>query len=255
MSDLKSDWECYQPTRLKAYLALLLWALWVALVHYAWLSKWYLIPVTGVLLSPNLLWLLRHVIREAYDQTLEGIKQFYELVAAQLGSGLALSSAIQETLDAMKRGNGICNALELPFEQLEVEIKIGLFGDESLVPIAALSRVEVLVRGTEMIGICMRTGVGMEPLFIQFSDMLTELLKYKRDFANRLSQKRGEFQIMMLMPLVAIIGMRNMAPEYFDQLYMTLKGNVLLLICTAVYSYACHLFYKNEDSMLREEGK
>ena len=195
---LKRDLMRYQPNRLKIYLALIFWIFWVALVHYAWLSKWYLIPVTGMVLSPNLVWVLRHVVREAYDQTIEGIKQFYELLAAQIGCGLALSSAIQETVDTMKRGNSICSALTEPLEQLVIEIEIGLFNDESLKPLANLSQVEVLIRGTEMIGICMRTGIGMESLLIQFSDMLSELLKYKRDFANRLSQKRGEFQIMML---------------------------------------------------------
>lgn len=255
LESLKKDWIRYRPYPSKCYLALLLWLLWVGLVHYAWLSKWYLLPVTGMLLSPNLAWAFRHVVREAYDQTLDGIKQFYELVAAQIGCGLALRSAIQETIDTMKRGNAICSALSGPLEQLEMEIEIGLFNDESLEPLADLSQVDVLIRGTEMVGICMRTGVGLESLLIQFSDMLSELLKYKRDFTNRLSQKRGEFQIMMFMPVLAIIGVRNIAPEYFIQLYETAKGQAFLLICTTVYSYACHLFYKHEDRMLREEGE
>lgn len=254
IQDLISDFKRYKPQKWKVALHLLIWLIWSGAVHYAWLSKWYLYPVTAILLSPNLIWLGRRLIREAYEETLDGIKLFYELLAAQIGCGLSLSSGITAVIYGLERDGKLPDALKGPLEQLDLEIKIGLFSEDSLKPLAVLSQVPLLERGTDMIGTSLKTGIGIENLMVQFAELLSELLKFKREFVNRLAQKRGEFHIMMLMPLFAIVALRNMAPEYFVNLYQSGSGLLLLLVCTGVYSFSCHMFYKNEHRMLLEEG-
>lgn len=231
-----------------------LWLFWSVAVHYAWLSRWYLYPITAILLLPSLFWLMNQVMQEAYDETLEGIKIFYEMLAAQIGCGLSLVSAIVEVIDCINREQRMVASLKEPLNQLALEVKIGLFSVESLKPLTVLSKVALMEKCNSQLEIGMKTGSNIDDLLIQFADLLSDLLRNKSEFKRRLSQKRSEFHIMMVMPIGATIGIRGMLPEYFSVLYETMRGMFMLLVITAIYSASCHMFYNNANQILSEEG-
>lgn len=222
-------------------------------VHTAWLSKWYLLPITAVLLSPNLYWQLSHVVDQAHNEVLEQLKIFYETLAAQVGCGLSLLSGLERVADEMLGDERLPAALVQPLAQIRTEVRIGLFSAESFSGINGLARAAFMERFNELLMIGLKTGSPIDQLLSSYADMLSELLRHKRIFRQKLAQKRSEFQLMMIMPVGAILAIRQMLPEFFKVLYGSVSGMALLLVVTAAYSFSCHLFYYNESRIQAEE--
>lgn len=223
------------------------------IIHFAWLGKWYLYPITMLIMSPNLYWHLRHLVQGAYTETLESIKLFYEMLAAQMGCGLSLGAGIELVVSEMEREQKMAVSLKKPLRQIAVEVTIGLFDIDSFEPINQLSQVPMMNKFNEMLIIGLRTGSPIDQLLIHFADMLSDLLKHKREFKRRLNQKRSEFHIMMLMPVGAIIGIRELLGSFFNVLYETNQGLLLLFVVTILYSVSCYLFYHNDNRVLAED--
>ncbi len=204
-------------------------------------------------MSPSLYWQIKHLIDDVYNETLEAIKIFYEILAAQIGCGLSLGHGIELVVAELSKEKKLVSSLKNALDQIALEVKIGLFSEDSFKPITALSKVALMEKFNELMLISLKTGSPIDQLLIHFADLLSDLLKHKREFQQRLSQKKSEFHIMMLMPIGAIISIREMMPDYFSVLYETSRGMLLLVCATILYSFSCHLFYFNE-SKFQSEG-
>lgn len=243
---LISELKRYKPEKIKVGTCIGLWLLWVCIAHYAWLGAWYLFPISLILLLPSLYWFMVHLAEASYLEVLSSVKQFFELTAAQVGSGYSIQNSIEKAIDEGLQTKRFHPTLFPIFEEMRLNILIGHFGENFFSQMVDHSKIQGIKTLEELIQLCIKTGSPLDQLMIYYSQMLSDQLKHREHFKAKLSQKRNEFQIMMFMPIGGVIGIRGMLPEFYGTISSGLSGVVFLSIITLVYSASCHLFYYNE---------
>ncbi len=252
---LKSEIETLKVPKKELIKQFLIWLIWSVVVHYAWLSKWYFYPLTAVLLTPLLYWMLKHQVEKTYEQILMHIKVFYETLAAQLGCGMSMQKGLLELPDYVVSGNAVPRALLSPIERMLLEAKIGWISGASFNQLNTFAKMKMLDQFSDLLDMSIKSGSSIESLLTYVADQLSELQKFRRIFREKLSEKRSEFELMLLIPVIAIIGIRSSMPTFFDALYNSSGGITLLIVVTLMYSFSCDFFFRNETGDDQKEKK
>lgn len=225
------------------------------MVHYAWLSKWYLYPLTFVALTPILYWMVKHEVEKTYEQILNHIKVFYETLAAQVGCGMSLQKGLIELPDYAVSSEGVPEALRPSLNRLLLEAKIGWISGQSFGGLNGFAKMKMLDQFSDLLDMSIKSGSSIENLLTYVADQLSELQKFRRLFKEKLSEKRSEFEVMLLVPVLAVIGIRGTMADYFNVLYESTSGLVLLFMVTLMYSFSCDFFFRNEAGDDQKEKK
>ncbi len=233
----------------------LLWLGWTLIVHYAWMSKWYLFPLTLISLTPLLYWMMKHETEKTYELILTHIKVFYETLAAQIGCGMSLQKGLTELPEYVVSSNTVPEALKSSINRMLLEAKIGWISGGSFDRLNGFSKMKMLDQFSDLLDMSIKSGSSIESLLTYVADQLSELQKFRRLFKEKLSEKRSEFEIMLLVPVLAVIGIRGTMGDYFEVLYQSTSGLVLLFIVTLMYSFSCDFFFRNEAGDEQKEKK
>lgn len=255
ISGLRQEIDSLKVSKKQLIKQLLLWLGWTLVVHYAWLSKWYLYPLTFTALTPLLYWMIKHEVEKTYEQILNHIKVFYETLAAQIGCGMSLQKGLIELPDYAVSSNAVPEALKNPISRMLLEARIGWISGGSFEGLNGFAKMKMLDQFSDLLDMSIKSGSSIENLLTYVADQLSELQKFRRLFKEKLSEKRSEFEIMLLVPVLAVIGIRGTMAEYFEVLYQSTAGLVLLFIVTLIYSFSCDFFFRNEAGDEQKEKK
>lgn len=255
ISGLRREIEALKVSNKQLLKQLCVWLCWSFVVHFAWLSKWYLYPLTLLALTPLLYWMIKHEVEKTYEQILNHIKVFYETLAAQVGCGMSLQKGLLELPDYAVSSEAVPRALKPSLERLLLEAKIGWISGGSFEGLNRFSKMKMLEQFSDLLDMSIKSGSSIENLLTYVADQLSELQKFRRLFKEKLSEKRSEFEVMLLVPVLAVIGVRGTMGDYFNVLYESTSGLVLLFMVTLMYSFSCDFFFRNESGNDQKEKK
>ncbi len=165
-------------------------------------------------------------------------------VSADLRAGYAVENAFRETLAEMGmlhgRDSPICRELGRIVRGMEnnlsVEYLMGQF--------AVRSDIEEIREFADVFAIAKRTGGNLTEIIAETAGTISERIEVEKEIQTMLSAKRLELNIMSAVPFAIIAYVEAASGGYFDILYDSITGRVVMTICFVIYMAAYFLGIK-----------
>lgn len=100
---------------------------------------------------------------------------------------------------------------------------------------------------TQVYRACRETGGNIISAMSEASDMIGDKIKIENEIRAIMSQKKTEGLIISVMPVIIILFLRIIAPDYVEVLYGNVMGIALMTAALAATGYAYWLIRKITD--------
>lgn len=160
--------------------------------------------------------------------------QFRDLLYA-FSSSFATGRLMREALEEAREDlNLIYDAESLICTELEIMVKRMTESKESeeelLRDFAERSHIADIHSFADIYSICRTTGGNMEKVIMKAIDVLLDKIDIEREIHKLTAQKRAEAYILTAIPFLVIIFLQLSSPDYFNVMYETLAGRLLMTI-------------------------
>ena len=91
---------------------------------------------------------------------------------------------------------------------------------------------------------CRETGGDLNSVILKSSGMLIDKIGIEKEIKVFTSQKCFEGKIISLMPVVVILFLNIVSPEYIEVLYTTFSGRIIMTVALAGIAYSYHVIAK-----------
>ena len=110
--------------------------------------------------------------------------------------------------------------------------------------LAARSGIDDIEMFSQVFGACRETGGDMITAMTDASSMLADKIKIENGIRALTSQKKAEGLIISIMPVLIILFLRAVAPDYIGVMYGNIIGSALMTLALAAAVYAYYLIRK-----------
>lgn len=173
--------------------------------------------------------------------------QFRDLLdslASSFAGGRHMREAIEEA------GSELSSIYE-PDDEIMIEIKnmIKRMNDgetdrDVISDFAGRSGIEDVEMFARVFAACRETGGDMIHAMSDASSMLADKIKIENEIRAQTAQKKAEGLIISVMPVMIILFLRAVAPDYINVLYGNLPGAALMTLALGAVVYAYYLIRK-----------
>ena len=173
--------------------------------------------------------------------------QFRDLLdslASSFAGGRHMREAIEEA------GNELSSIYE-PDDEIMIEIKNmikrmddGETDRDVISDLAVRSGIEDVEMFARVFAACRETGGNMIHAMSDASSMLADKIKIENEIRAQTAQKKAEGLIISVMPVMIILFLRAVAPDYINVLYGNLTGAALMTLALGAVVYAYYLIRK-----------
>ena len=159
-------------------------------------------------------------------------------VAANLRAGYAVENAFRETLQEMKTLYGseaviyreLYKIVQGLANQISIEVLMGQFAERT-----NLAEIQEFA---DIFAIAKRSGGNLTEIIYEAAAAISEKIDVEKEIQVLIAAKRLEQNIMSLAPFAIIFYVSATSAGYFDVLYATLVGRIVMTGCFAVYAAA-----------------
>lgn len=193
-----------------------------------------LIPLIDIFLSEE-------AKKKRLNDRKEAKEQFLELLLL-LSNGLRAGYSVENSIK--KTYPRICNLYgkRAPVARL---IENALIAQNNSQPIAQVfinagkeMKIKDMREFGEIYEIAHKRSGNMTVVMDKTAESIMDRLNVQRELYLELSEKMYEMKVMTAMPFVIMLYMEITSPGFFDPMYHTLSGKVLMIICLVIYTTA-----------------
>lgn len=187
------------------------------------------------------LWKKRELIVKRKKRLMIEFKDAILAMSAGMSAGYAIENAITEATEELKvlyHGDSL-----MVREMREMVHRLGMNQ-----PIEALfldlgerSGVEVMEEFAQVFASAKKTGGDLTRIVDRTARLIGEKIQTEQEIDVMTAAKRYEQKIMNAMPICLVIYMDVMSPDFFQNLYQTLFGRVVMTGCLGIYLFAIWL--------------
>lgn len=192
----------------------------------------------------------RMLVQRRMEQMRAELKEFLNALIAALQTGRSMENAFAE---AHKDTAGYMEK-ETPFllemKRICIGVEMGEPLERMLAEFSARSHMEELQYFSQVFSIGKRSGGNIISIMKNTIRMLQERMDAEKEIATTIAEKRLEFQVMTMIPMVIILYLRIGAGGLLDTLYGNVVGIFVMTVCLAIYG-GCYLYGKR---LLEFEG-
>ena len=171
------------------------------------------------------------------------LKEFLNALIATLQTGRSLENAFIEATKDLRRYTEKDTPLVLELKQICVKISLGEPMEKMLTEFSRRSHLEELEYFSEVFSIGKRSGGNIVAIMKNTIRMLQERMEAEEEIATTITEKKLEFQLMTIIPLVIILYLRMGAGNLIHSLYGNVTGVCVMTVCLAIYG-GCYLYGK-----------
>lgn len=159
-------------------------------------------------------------------------------VAANLKAGYAVENAFRETLQEMKMLYGreaaiyreLYKVVQGLANQADIENLMKQFADRT--------KITEIQEFADVFAIAKRSGGNLSEIIHNTAETIGEKIEVEKEVQVLLAAKRLEQNIMSIIPFAIILYVSVTSDGYFDVLYETQAGRVIMTVCFLVYAAA-----------------
>lgn len=162
-------------------------------------------------------------------------------VASSLRAGYSVENAFGVSLDEVSRIHGEDSMISKEIRLLLQKNRMNLTFEEALENFAARSGLEDVKSFSDVFLAARRNGGGLMKIIARTAEIIGEKIRVQEDIITATASRRMEQKIMSAIPVLIVFYMELTSPGFFDILYITIAGRIIMTACLIVYLGAFHM--------------
>ena len=204
------------------------------------------IPV--ILLSPLIIgyynFVRRYLCEKRQNRLLYEFRDFINALSASLNSGYSLENAIKEAHKEMIILYGSQAYMSMEADIMLKLLALNIPVEKIFADFAKRCQCTDIITFSQILIIAKRNGGDLISIIKSSSATISEKISLKGEIATTIAAKQFEQNIMFVMPIAIMTYIRCMSKGYFNSIYQTPLGTVLMTVCLMVYILAIILGLK-----------
>ena len=176
------------------------------------------------------------------------VTQFKDLLyalSASFAAGRHMGEGLAEAQDNLRLLYDEDSPMVRELAHMLYQMKESRAGEEEILrDFAMRSGSEDIQNFIDVYFICRATGADVQRVILKASELLMDKISVEKEIKTLTAQKRFEGKIISLMPVVIILFLNLVSPDYMEGLYATLTGRVVMTVALFVIGYSYHLINK-----------
>ena len=169
--------------------------------------------------------MLRKQLKKRRLETLRGqFKDAILAVASGLNAGYSVENAFAVSLKEMEEIHGSDSMIAKEIRLILRKVRMNLTFEDALGDFAARKS------GGELMRIITRT-----------AEIIGEKIRIQEEILTATASRRMEQKIMSAIPILIVVYIELTSPGFFEILYSTMGGRILMTICLGIYLVSCQL--------------
>ncbi len=171
-----------------------------------------------------------YIMQRRKEELLLQFKDFLYIISSSISVSKSMETAIKESKEGLRMmyGDGI---IVKEVERMIIAIDERKYsGEEALKDMAKRADIEEIWDFVDTYSICIVTGGNIKKAILSTISILTDKMNIKRDIKALISQKQFEGKVVSAMPIVILLILNTLSPDYLEPLYTTLEGRILMTI-------------------------
>ena len=176
-----------------------------------------------------------HLIKKRKARLRLQFKDAIEILAGSLNAGLSAENAMKSSGAELQRIYGKDSYLVMETDLILQKISVNGTLAAAMEDFALRSGVEEISNFIEIFSAAQKSGGEIMKIISRTSDLIGQKIQVEEEIRTMTSSRRMEQNLMNLIPLVFVLYLNLMNPGFFDILYETILGRIVMTICLLVY--------------------
>ncbi|MBQ4563139.1 MAG: type II secretion system F family protein [Lachnospiraceae bacterium] len=211
---------------------------------YSFYQSWLAVPA---LIPVGIAWFIHSLREERRKQIERGRSSFRDgmrSISAALSAGYSPENAVREAAQELRLLYGERDIVVREFRLMVQKLNLNRPVETVIQEAAEELGMEDLRSFAEVFGVAKRSGGQLVSIIADTIDVMEEKQQTQDEVATMLSGKQFEQQILTVFPLALIAYLNLSAGEFFQILYTTWLGRMIMTICLVVYLGAAALSWR-----------
>ena len=179
---------------------------------------------------------LRRRLGEQRRETLRlQFKEGILALASALESGYSVENAFAASLADIRDMYGEDGMITREFSYIVQQLRMNRTVESLLSGFAARSGVEEIENFAEIFAVSKRSRGGVGSVIAHVTRVISQKIEVREEIRNMTAEKQFEQRIMNMIPFFIVIYVDSTSPGFFDCMYTTVIGRIVMTACLGVY--------------------
>lgn len=186
--------------------------------------------------------LKRKGLREQRREALRGqFKEAVRLLASSLSAGYSVENAFSACLGELDSLYGEDEMITREFSYIAGQLRMNRTAEQLLIDFARRSGLEEIQNFAEIFAVSKRSRGELVSVVGYTVRVISDKIQVREEIIVMAAEKRLEQKIMNLMPFFIVLYIDLSFPGFFNQMYDTMAGRLVMTVCMGLYLLACVL--------------
>lgn len=162
-------------------------------------------------------------------------KESMVILASALSAGFSLENAMAVSREELTLLYGEDGMITREFAGMVQQIRMNRAVEQVLEDFAARSGLEDVQNFSEVFSVAKRSGGDLSGIMRHTAEVIGDKMQVKEEIRTLTASRQFEQNIMNLIPFFIVFYVEGSSPGFFDQMYGTGLGRILMTGCLAVY--------------------
>ncbi|MDO4787867.1 MAG: type II secretion system F family protein [Johnsonella sp.] len=199
----------------------------------------FLILAPFSLLYPELI--KKNLIQKRRKRLEAEFKEGIWILSSLLSAGYSIENAVEESVSELRLlyGKKVCIISE--FEYISHRIRMNIPVEKAFEEFGERSGSEDIRNFARVIKIAKRSGGELVSVIAHTASVISDKIRIKEEILTMTTAKRYEQKIMNLLPVLIVIYVDASSPGFFDLMYTSFIGRIMMSVCLGAYLFALYL--------------
>lgn len=193
-------------------------------------------------------WFYERFWRERQRRKLESqFKESIQIMAGALNAGYSAENAIVVSCKEVEQLYGPQEIIVREFKFMAEQMKLNRSVEEVIQELADRSGLGEIQRFAQIFRIAKRSGGRLAPIISHTVSVMEDQSQVKEEIRTMTASVRFEQKVMNVIPFLMIFYIDFSSPGFFQVMYETAVGRLIMTVCLLLYLISCYLSSKILD--------
>jgi tight adherence protein B len=198
--------------------------------------------LAGLIFAPlAVIWpmvMRKELAARRYRQLEQEFREGIMTLSSAIAAGYSPENAMKEAESELRLMYGDDAMIVREFEMINLQVSMNIPLEKAWESFALRSGNSDIENFAGVIRIAKRSGGDFKRIISHTADIIGDKLSIKEEITTMTSGKQFEQKIMELIPVLIIIYIDRSSPGFFDPMYTTLTGRMIMTACLCIYAAA-----------------
>ena len=171
----------------------------------------------------------------------EEFKESMMILAASLSAGYSMENALRASVEELTTLYGRDGLVTAEYRYMVQQIRMNRPVEQLLTDFAERSGLEDIRNFAEVFRVAKRSSGDLGSIMRHTAEVIRDKMQVREEILTLTASRQFEQKIMNLIPFFIVFYVESASPGFFDQMYGSSLGRILMSACLAVYLVSCFL--------------